>query len=179
MAEYLQRSKEYADLLQDMENLRNGDFDNDATDRVASPGANPEPDAMDLDRLSSPVHQSSSPTPSSHCESESSRPPSSTRSARSSGSAAYHTAADSVEEWDTEDHSDELRLSGSDLTVVVDPETGLLSDDWYEPEEFEELLERLCGPEVEPENDSDSEDEEPEMDDPDTESDGEDDDIVE
>lgn len=63
--------------------------------------------------------------------------------------------------------------------MVVDPETGLLSDDWYEPEEFEELLERLCGPEVEPENDSDSEDEEPEMDDPDTESDSEDDDIVE
>lgn len=85
-------------------------------------------------------------------------------------------AADCVEEWDTVDRSDEPRMSGSDLTVVVDPETRILSDDWYEPEEFEELLERLCGPEIGAENDS--EDEEPEMDEPETESDGEGDDNV-
>lgn len=90
---------------------------------------------------------------------------------------ASRTAADCVEEWDTVDHSDEPRLCGSDLTVVVDPETGTLLDDWYEPEEFEELVERLCGPEVVQQ--SDSEDEEPEMEEPETERDGEGDDNVE
>jgi hypothetical protein len=52
-----------------------------------------------------------------------------------------------VEEWDTVDHSDEPLLSGSDLAVIIDPETGRLNDDWYEPEEFEDVLERLCGTE--------------------------------
>jgi hypothetical protein len=76
------------------------------------------------------------------------------------GSAAYRMAADYAEEqWDAVDHSDEPRLSGSDLTVAVDPD------------DVGELLERLCGPEVGEENYS--EDEEPEMDEPETESDGE------
>ncbi|KAJ7893497.1 hypothetical protein B0H13DRAFT_1886380 [Mycena leptocephala] len=67
-------------------------------------------------------------------------------------------AADYAEEqWDAVDHSDEPRLSGSDLTVAVDPD------------DVGELLERLCGPEVGEENYS--EDEEPEMDEPETESD--------
>lgn len=74
-----------------------------------------------------------------------------------------------MEEWDTVDHSDEPLLSDSDLTVTVDPETGRLNDDWYEPDEFEALLERLCGPEVDQGNDS--EDEQPESDE--TESEGE------
>jgi hypothetical protein len=77
-----------------------------------------------------------------------------------------------VQEWDTVDHSDERLFSGSDLTVIIDPETGVLNDDWYEPGEFEDLLDRLCGPEVE--QDNDSEDEEPESDDPETESENED-----
>ncbi|KAJ7703927.1 hypothetical protein B0H17DRAFT_1193860 [Mycena rosella] len=67
--------------------------------------------------------------------------------------------------------SDERLFSGSDLTVTVDPDTGRLSDDWYEPEEFEALVERLCGPELQEEE---SEDEEPESDEPETESEGED-----
>ncbi|KAJ6526134.1 hypothetical protein DFH09DRAFT_1095359 [Mycena vulgaris] len=123
------------------------------------------------DFLAVPDRDSYSPAPSS-C-----RPPTasnrssplSTRSFRSSTSAASHLAADCVEEWDTVDHSDEPLLSGSDLTIIVDPETGRLCDDWYEPEEFEDLLTRLCGPEVE-ESADESEDEELEIDEPESES---------
>jgi hypothetical protein len=46
-----------------------------------------------------------------------------------------------------------------------------LLDDWYELEEFEALVEKLCGPELEVEE---SDEEEPESDEPDTESEGED-----
>lgn len=53
----------------------------------------------------------------------------------------------------------------------MDPETGRLLDDWYELEEFEALVEKLCGPELEVEE---SDEEEPESDEPDTESEGED-----
>jgi hypothetical protein len=52
--------------------------------------------------------------------------------------------------------------------VKVDPETGRLCDNWYEPEEFEDLLKRLCGPDV-TEGEEESEDEQLE-----SESDGED-----
>jgi hypothetical protein len=68
--------------------------------------------------------------------------------------------------------SDELLSSGSDLTVIIDPKTGILNDDWYEPEEIKDLVERLYGPEVEQGNDS--EDKEPESEDPETESEVED-----
>lgn len=44
--------------------------------------------------------------------------------------------------------------------------------DCYEEEEFESVLERLCGPEADLESDSD-EDEEVESEDPDSESEGE------
>jgi hypothetical protein len=60
------------------------------------------------------------------------------------------------------------------LAVNVDPETGRLCDDWYEPEEFEDLLKRLCGPDV-TEGEEESENEELESDEPESESDGEDD----
>ncbi|KAJ7845881.1 hypothetical protein B0H13DRAFT_1908151 [Mycena leptocephala] len=99
-------------------------------------------------------------------------PAPSSRSTRSSGSVASRLAADCVEEWDTVDHSDEPLCSGSDLAVKVDPETGRLCDDWYEPEEFEDLLKRRCGPDVT--EGEESEDEELESDEPKSESDGED-----
>ncbi|KAJ7824426.1 hypothetical protein B0H13DRAFT_1658521 [Mycena leptocephala] len=44
MAEYLQRRAEYADLLQDMEKLRNGNSPDNSMDRVDSSGSNREPD---------------------------------------------------------------------------------------------------------------------------------------
>jgi hypothetical protein len=59
------------------------------------------------------------------------------------------------------------------LAVKVDPETGRLCDDWYELEEFEDLLKRLCGPDVE-EGEEESEDEKLKSDEPESESDGED-----
>ncbi|KAJ7804342.1 hypothetical protein B0H14DRAFT_2612442 [Mycena olivaceomarginata] len=75
-----------------------------------------------------------------------------------------------VEQWDDVDHSDEPLVSGSDIAFALDPDTGKMVDDWYEPADFEALLERLCGPEEVVEEDSDDE---PESDDPDTESEGE------
>ncbi|KAF7358185.1 hypothetical protein MVEN_00867000 [Mycena venus] len=198
LAEYLQQSAEYAELLREMEVLR-GNIPTPQHIPVHSP--EPEPETSNSptpssesdenghrnpDRIPSPMeyHQSNPPSPVPDRDSYSPAPsscrspfasnrssPSSTRSFRSSASAASRVAADCVEEWDTVDHSDEPLLSGSDLTVIVDPETGRLIDDWYEPEEFEALVERLCGPELDGEE---SEDEEPESDEPETESEGED-----
>ncbi|KAF8144094.1 hypothetical protein K438DRAFT_1910977 [Mycena galopus ATCC 62051] len=139
MEDFLQRSGEYAEMLKDMENLRNGN--------------------SQANNLNHSAH------PSPH----SSRP-SSRHSVGSSMSTASRAAADSVEEWDDVDHSDEILVSGSDLVVTIDPETGRLRDDWYEPEDFEALLERLCGPEEEV--DDESEDEELDSDEPESESEG-------
>ncbi|KAJ7756111.1 hypothetical protein B0H14DRAFT_3599704, partial [Mycena olivaceomarginata] len=80
-------------------------------------------------------------------------------------------AAESVEGWDDEDHSDEAFVSGSDFAVSTDPETGRLCDDWYEPADFEELLEQIFGPEEEV--DEESEDEEREREETASESEGE------
>ncbi|KAF8210685.1 hypothetical protein K438DRAFT_1569424, partial [Mycena galopus ATCC 62051] len=156
MDDFLQRSAEYADMLSDMEDMRNGQFEGDDLDRnVAVPSDSPTNSDSESSRPDSAL-LSSSP--------DSSRP-SSRHSTSSTTSIASRAAADSVEEWDTVDHSDEPLFSGSDLAVTADPETGRLRDDWYEPEEFEELLERLCGPEVE-ETDEESEDEEISSDEP-------------
>ncbi|KAJ7697655.1 hypothetical protein B0H17DRAFT_1130259 [Mycena rosella] len=158
LEEYLQRNAEYADLLREMEVLRGNLPDNRPLSSANSP---------------TPSSDSDSPTPSSDSNSPAPSSPSSqsARSSRSAGSAASRAAADCVEEWDTVDHSDEPLHSGSDLTVIVDPETGQLNNDWYEPDEFEELLGRLCGPEIQQE--AESEDEELESDDQETESEGE------
>lgn len=185
MAEYLQRSKEYADVLEEMEILRNGgarktlstnldhDLSGDESNSSTSSSDSDENQPQNLGRISSPDDRDSISSPSARSGGFISPAPSSAPSARSCGSAASRLAADCVEEWDTVDHSDEPLCSGSDLAVRVDPETGRLSDDWYEPEEFEDLLKRLCGPEVE-EGEEESEDEEPESDEPESESDGED-----
>lgn len=56
------------------------------------------------------------------------------------------------------DRSDERLVSGSDLAVSVDGSTGRLNGDWYEEEEFEAALEKLCGPEEDmPESESEDE----------------------
>jgi hypothetical protein len=68
-------------------------------------------------------------------------------SSLSTGSGAARIAADCVEEWDNVDRSDERLVSGSDLSVAIDPKSGRRSTDWYD-EEFEALLERLRGPET-------------------------------
>jgi hypothetical protein len=167
LAEYLEHSAEYAKLLHEMEILRGNIPSRDAPSKSDSP--TPSSDSSD----DAGAHSNTVPSPTPESDRGNDSPtPSSVRSARSSASAASLAAADCVEEWDTVDHSDELLFSGSDLTVIIDPETGVLNDDWYEPEEFEDLVERLCGPEVE--QGSDSEDEEPESEDPETESEGED-----
>ncbi|KAJ7933176.1 hypothetical protein B0H13DRAFT_1856463 [Mycena leptocephala] len=162
MAEYLRRSAEYAEILRDMEKIRNGD--SGVTQHVN----------LDRDIIIPSPHNSDSPTPSSHRTpspslSQASASPS-VRSAYSSASAAARRAADCVEQWDDVDHSDEPLVSGSDIAFALDPDTGKMVDDWYDPADFEALLERLCGPEEEVEEDSDDE---PESDDPDTESEGE------
>ncbi|KAF8172958.1 hypothetical protein K438DRAFT_1772389 [Mycena galopus ATCC 62051] len=124
--------------------------------RVSSPDA----DAESGSELSWP--DSAPPSPHSR--------PSSRHSTDSSTSTASRAAADSVEQWDEVDHSDEILVSGSDLAVTADPETGRLCDEWYEPPEFEELLERLCGREEEVVEESG--DEELASDEPESESEG-------
>ncbi|KAJ7936379.1 hypothetical protein B0H13DRAFT_1853442 [Mycena leptocephala] len=168
LQEFLERSAEYATVLHDMEKIRNGDDGTQAmnVDRnieIAAPGL-VESDVESASRTSSGRGSPQS--------SPSSRPPSSMHSARSTASTASRLAADSVEQWDNVDHSDEDLFSGSDLAVSVDAEMGIMSVDWYEEDEFESVLERLCGPEADLESDSD-EDEEVESEDPDSESEGE------
>jgi hypothetical protein len=154
LAEYLEHSTEYAKLLCEMEVLRGN---------IALSTSIPSPDPPNQSNSPTPPSDSGgnsgtysntvpSPTPSSD-RGYNSPTPSSARSGRSFASAVSHAAADCVEEWDTVDHNDEPLLSGSDLAVIIDPETGRLNDDWYEPEEFEHVLKRLCGPEVEQGND--------------------------
>lgn len=149
LAEYLERSAIYADMLTDMEKIRNNSGDPQNMDLDPdNPAPSPEP------KSSSPSSQnfnsaSTSPRPSSA---------SSTRSSmRSTCSSAARSAADAVEDWDLVDHSDERLVSGSDLAVTVDSVTGRMSDDWYEEDEFEEVLARLCGVEEEVEDSEDDE----------------------
>ncbi|KAF8166721.1 hypothetical protein K438DRAFT_1528770, partial [Mycena galopus ATCC 62051] len=123
MNDFLQRSGEYAEMLRDMETLRNGDPNANTSRDVDVPS--PDCDAGSNSESS----RSASVPPSPHSSRSSSR-----QSGGSSTSTTSRTAADSVEQWDNVDHSDEVLVSGSDLTVTVDPETGRLLDDWYEPE---------------------------------------------
>ncbi|KAJ6595092.1 hypothetical protein DFH09DRAFT_1413007 [Mycena vulgaris] len=89
-------------------------------DRSKRPaGASDGPEAMDVDLLSpfSVPHPPQSRPASSN--EEFNRPPS-VNSARSTCSSASRAAADSVEEWDPVDHSDERLVSGSDMAFTVD-----------------------------------------------------------
>ncbi|KAF7371712.1 hypothetical protein MVEN_00027700 [Mycena venus] len=173
LAEYLEHSVEYAKLLHEMEILRGNILPSTSiASRDPLSGSNSPTPPSDCSEIAG-TDPATIPSPTSDSDRGNHSPtPSSYRSGRSSASAASRTAADCVEEWDTVDHSDEPLYNGSDLTVVIDPETGIMNNDWYEPEEFEDLVERLCGPEID--QGDDSEDEELESDDPETESEGED-----
>ncbi|KAJ7208822.1 hypothetical protein GGX14DRAFT_632643 [Mycena pura] len=171
LAEYLEHSAEYAELLHEMEVLR-GNIPPSTSITSHDPPSGPNSPTPPFDsEIGGADSATPSPTPDSD-RGNYSPTPSSYRSGRSSSSAASRAAANCVEDWDGVDHSDEPLSSGSDLTFIIDPETGIMNDDWYEPDELEHLLERLCGPEIE--QDDDSEDKEPESDDPETESEGED-----
>ncbi|KAJ7847404.1 hypothetical protein B0H13DRAFT_2362517 [Mycena leptocephala] len=115
LAEYLERSAEYAELLRDMEVLRGNIPDTPPGNLPSSPSPTSSSDSgANARNIPSSLSDRDSVSPT----------PSSARSVRSTASAASRAAADCVEEWDTVDHSDEPLLSGSDLTVIVDPETG-------------------------------------------------------
>ncbi|KAJ7692191.1 hypothetical protein B0H17DRAFT_1200535 [Mycena rosella] len=133
MAEFLERSAVYAEIVRDMEIIRNGV---------------PESQAIDVDRAS-PVLSEASYSRDSNNGSTASHP---------SIHSSSHSHSFGAREWDLVDHSDEKLVSGSDLAVTVDSATGRLNADWYEEEEFESVLERLCGPEEELES-SEEEDE--------------------
>ncbi|KAF7334057.1 hypothetical protein MVEN_02311300 [Mycena venus] len=172
LAEYLEHSAEYAKLLHEMEILRGNIPPSISIPSHDPPSKSNSPTPSSDSSENAGAHSNTVPSPTPDSDRGNTPPtPSSYRSGRSSGSAASRAAADCVEEWDTVDHSDEPLSSGSDLTVTIDPETGILNDEWYEPEEFDDLVERLCEPEVE--EGSDSEDEEPESEDPESESEGE------
>ncbi|KAJ7155664.1 hypothetical protein C8R46DRAFT_910243 [Mycena filopes] len=183
MDEFLARSAEYANILTEMEVIRNEGQTDDApiiSPRGSSPDVPPHPQSPSPTPSSTPSGRSSSTSLTSRSDSHSSRslrsPTISQRgidASDSPGAARARLAANSVQEWDHMDHSDEPRLSGSDLTVTVDPETGRMSDDWYEPEEFELLLERMCGPELLGGEADDDSEEESEPEDEETESEGE------
>ncbi|KAJ7142580.1 hypothetical protein C8R44DRAFT_865908 [Mycena epipterygia] len=139
MAEYLERTAVYANLVRDMEIMRK----------------NPDGTQMDLDSEIAPSPPKS-PPPESTSSASSQIPESSRPSSVSSGLVhSFHSnktspsrsAADSVQAWDDVDHSDDRLTSGSDLAVRVDEATGRMSGDWYEEEEFESVLARLCGEE--------------------------------
>jgi hypothetical protein len=157
MGEFLQRSAEYAGLVQEMEAIRKSS----SVPGNLGRGTN----------IFSPEVNSRSSSPNPCPNSPPTTRPSSRRSARSTASKAASLAADSVEGWDNQDHSDEVLVSGSDSAVSTDPETGRLCDDWYEPADFEALLEQMFGPEEE--MDEESEDEEPESEETASESEGE------
>ncbi|KAJ7643001.1 hypothetical protein DFH06DRAFT_999293 [Mycena polygramma] len=161
--EFLKHSGEYAVMLEAMEQTR----------RLLDPEHAP---SLDLD-IPSPPH-----TPQSESRSlspESPEPGSSPNSAASSGSRqssgsyrsyrsnASRAAADSVEAWDNVDHSDERLTSGSDLAVVVDTETGVMNNDWYDEDEFE----LSPGMSLEDGPDTDEEDEPEKLDDVDSDDD--------
>ncbi|KAJ7017190.1 hypothetical protein C8F04DRAFT_979773 [Mycena alexandri] len=178
MKDYVERSTEYATLLREMELLRSAQSDMtnpEASSRNISPdlrsqSASPTPPPSNYQSRTASPDIASMTSNNFPIPSQTSRA-TSPSSARSSGSNAARIAADCVEEWDQTDHSDEPLFSGSDLAVSVDPETGRMSLDWYEPEEFELLLENMFGPEIDQEESED--DQESEVEDSDSESEGE------
>ncbi|KAJ7708549.1 hypothetical protein B0H16DRAFT_1667975 [Mycena metata] len=119
LGEFLEHSQEYTDLVRDIETVRNGSKSTELVDADRGLAA-AAPDTPRAPSRTLPAAMSPHP----------SRPP--------SVATAIRRAADCVEQWDDVDHSDEPLFSGSDLAVAVDAETGRMSADWYEAEEFEE-----------------------------------------
>ncbi|KAJ7167969.1 hypothetical protein C8R46DRAFT_898893 [Mycena filopes] len=142
MAEYLQQGAEYASMLRGVEKLRSASSgDQMALDSDNSPPSPP---------MSPPPHRSTPEVerPPSSSSTQSSSSTHSIKSFYSSCSVASRAAADSVEWWDNEDHSDEPLTSDSDLAVTIDPETGRMSADWYEEEAFENVLTTMFGEDI-------------------------------
>ncbi|KAJ7488761.1 hypothetical protein B0H11DRAFT_1860327 [Mycena galericulata] len=114
MAEFLERSAVYANILHDMELTRKHPEGAQATN------ADPEsPPLFESDRSSSPQthHSDRSPSSASIHSTHSS-------ASRSSRSSASRSAAYSVHTWDDVDHSDEHLTSGSDLAVTIEARRG-------------------------------------------------------
>ncbi|KAJ7737529.1 hypothetical protein B0H16DRAFT_1762389, partial [Mycena metata] len=158
LAEYLRDGADYASVLRGAEEMRHAlnseamVLDSDPSPRP-SPPKTPELNDRPPSEPSSPQSEystSSSSEDSTH-STTSTKSTSSTTSARSveqlysAQSTASRAAADAVELWDDVDRSDERLNSGSDLAVVIDSETGRICGDWFEEEEFEENLIKLCG----------------------------------
>ncbi|KAK6974153.1 hypothetical protein R3P38DRAFT_3332074 [Favolaschia claudopus] len=87
-----------------------------------------------------PASSSSSRSPSA-LSSNSRESSSSSSSSESEGDGSPHNS--NADNSDEHDPSNEELTSGSDLTVTVDNETGGMSTEWYEEEEFEEVLRNL------------------------------------
>ncbi|KAJ7846488.1 hypothetical protein B0H14DRAFT_3086277 [Mycena olivaceomarginata] len=112
MAEFLEEGAAYADILREMENLRN---------RVSSP--------IRVDSPSSSEDSNSDSSESSSASEPSTPPPS-----------EAPEPSNCVEEWDNTDHSEDQLESGSDLAPYIDAD-GKMNTDWYDVEEFEKILE--------------------------------------
>jgi hypothetical protein len=175
MAEFLERSAEYAAVLATTEKVRA--LGNDSGMDLDPPTSPSPPKTPPPERgAPSPPQTPVSERPGSSNSTHSSHSSSSITSLRSSTSTSSRAATDSVHSWDDVDHSDERLTSGSDLTVTIDETTGLMSTDWYGEEEFEDVLIRLCGAEDELET-SDEEDEPQPQDDVASDSDDDNDDV--
>ncbi|KAJ6584222.1 hypothetical protein B0H10DRAFT_2198116 [Mycena sp. CBHHK59/15] len=108
MVEFLDHSAVYANIMHDMEKIRKDPNDTEAMDldhdsSVPSPDVPNSSLASASDTVSTPCPYPATPLP------------------------AARSAADSVEEWDYVDHSDDHLFSGSDLAVTVDSETGRMN----------------------------------------------------
>ncbi|KAJ7765118.1 hypothetical protein B0H14DRAFT_2403154 [Mycena olivaceomarginata] len=129
MAEFLEEGAAYADILREMENLRNrgpeteppSDSSPAATERVSSP--------IRVDSPSSSEDSNSDSSESSSASEPSTPPPS-----------EAPEPSNCVEEWDNTDHSEDQLESGSDLAPYIDAD-GKMNTDWYDVEEFEKILE--------------------------------------
>ncbi|KAJ7857846.1 hypothetical protein B0H14DRAFT_3085159 [Mycena olivaceomarginata] len=129
MAEFLEEGAAYADILREMENLRN-----------RGPETEPPSDSSPAatERVSSPIRVDS-PSNSEDSNSDSSESSSASELSTPPPSEAPEPS-NCVEEWDNTDHSEDQLESGSDLAPYIDAD-GKMNTDWYDVEEFEKILE--------------------------------------
>jgi hypothetical protein len=149
MAEFLVEGAAYADILREIENLRNrgpeteppSDSSPAVTERVSSPIRVDSPSSSE-DSDSDSSESSSTSEPSTPPPSEASEPSSPSPSSASPCKQvnSYRLLGDCVEEWDNTDHSEDQLESGSDLAPYIDAD-GKMNMDWYDVEEFEKILE--------------------------------------
>ncbi|KAJ7770955.1 hypothetical protein B0H14DRAFT_3096055 [Mycena olivaceomarginata] len=129
MAEFLVEGAAYADILREIENLRN-----------RGPETEPPSDSSPAvtERVSSPIRVDS-PSSSEDSDSDSSESSSTSEPSTPPPSEASEPS-NCVEEWDNTDHSEDQLESGSDLAPYIDAD-GKMNTDWYDVEEFEKILE--------------------------------------